>query len=432
MPGVLLVPDQVVAVVRDARDQVGAVEHARAVDRVRHRVLRALVVPGVLVLRPDVLEVGQVALVERLDQVGVDHLAQDAGAREDEVEGLTRSPELGEHLVVGGVRRDLDLDAVLGAEVLHHPGRHVLVVVEDLEGATPLGVQAVLDRWVAVLDRQAHRTVGPRQRVGRLTSRGRGAVASAGGQQGGCPHTDSEPQTPSQHLAASQLGSHPRGRNGSVCSGHRGPSRAHRDAGPRGALLTECSASGTHCSSIERRCRPSGEGTRADPAGRARRDLSPPDDPDLGGHATVHYSWARDAGWSSSVARWAHNPEVAGSNPAPATNPRGPHSLTVRASRTCAQQVTSRTTGSARRGDGASAGGKPCAGADRGDDLGDGADRLRAGPASSSRPVWVEVHGAVDRLVDSAASWSWAPPSPRSRCWSRRRSARRAADHRAC
>ena len=28
----------------------------------------------------------------------------------------------------------------------------------------------------------------------------------------------------------------------------------------------------------------------------------------------------RAAGWSSSVARWAHNPEVAGSNPVPATN----------------------------------------------------------------------------------------------------------------
>ena len=27
-----------------------------------------------------------------------------------------------------------------------------------------------------------------------------------------------------------------------------------------------------------------------------------------------------DAGWSSSVARWAHNPEVHGSNPCPATN----------------------------------------------------------------------------------------------------------------
>ena len=31
-----------------------------------------------------------------------------------------------------------------------------------------------------------------------------------------------------------------------------------------------------------------------------------------------------DAGWSSSVARWAHNPEVAGSNPAPATRRRRP------------------------------------------------------------------------------------------------------------
>src|SRR5579859_2435958 len=33
-----------------------------------------------------------------------------------------------------------------------------------------------------------------------------------------------------------------------------------------------------------------------------------------------------DAGWSSSVARWAHNPEVEGSNPSPATKMqvRGP------------------------------------------------------------------------------------------------------------
>ncbi len=31
-----------------------------------------------------------------------------------------------------------------------------------------------------------------------------------------------------------------------------------------------------------------------------------------------------DAGWSSSVARWAHNPEVAGSNPVPATSEEVP------------------------------------------------------------------------------------------------------------
>src|SRR5699024_2781921 len=35
--------------------------------------------------------------------------------------------------------------------------------------------------------------------------------------------------------------------------------------------------------------------------------------------------WHRVAGWSSSVARWAHNPEVVGSNPAPATNQNSPH-----------------------------------------------------------------------------------------------------------
>ena len=32
-----------------------------------------------------------------------------------------------------------------------------------------------------------------------------------------------------------------------------------------------------------------------------------------------HKITTTDAGWSSSVARWAHNPEVVGSNPAPAT-----------------------------------------------------------------------------------------------------------------
>ena len=36
------------------------------------------------------------------------------------------------------------------------------------------------------------------------------------------------------------------------------------------------------------------------------------------------------AGWSSSVARWAHNPKVAGSNPAPATtcNTKGHRGIT--------------------------------------------------------------------------------------------------------
>ena len=33
----------------------------------------------------------------------------------------------------------------------------------------------------------------------------------------------------------------------------------------------------------------------------------------------VHINYDRTAGWSSLVARWAHNPKVGGSNPPPAT-----------------------------------------------------------------------------------------------------------------
>ena len=38
------------------------------------------------------------------------------------------------------------------------------------------------------------------------------------------------------------------------------------------------------------------------------------------GFKVLVVSWVElGAGWSSPVARWAHNPKVAGSNPAPAT-----------------------------------------------------------------------------------------------------------------
>src|SRR3954447_1787365 len=41
------------------------------------------------------------------------------------------------------------------------------------------------------------------------------------------------------------------------------------------------------------------------------------------GRLAARYNAASDAGWSSQVARRAHNPEVAGSNPAPAMS-KGP------------------------------------------------------------------------------------------------------------
>ncbi len=50
-----------------------------------------------------------------------------------------------------------------------------------------------------------------------------------------------------------------------------------------------------------------------------------------------------DAGWSSPVARWAHNPKVAGSNPAPA-NPFNTSSIatTVAALRSCGHDLNPR------------------------------------------------------------------------------------------
>src|SRR5580704_15179235 len=36
--------------------------------------------------------------------------------------------------------------------------------------------------------------------------------------------------------------------------------------------------------------------------------------------ATHRHCYHENAGWSSLVARWAHNPKVGGSNPPPATN----------------------------------------------------------------------------------------------------------------
>ena len=45
----------------------------------------------------------------------------------------------------------------------------------------------------------------------------------------------------------------------------------------------------------------------------------------------TRYALGMIAGWSSQAARWAHNPKVAGSNPAPATLLKG--------SRTCGSRT---------------------------------------------------------------------------------------------
>lgn len=68
---------------------------------------------------------------------------------------------------------------------------------------------------------------------------------------------------------------------------------------------------------------PGPRGATVPPAGPAERSAFPPHRPTASlrmARATGRTAaLAHDAGWSSKAARWAHNPEVAGSSPAPAT-----------------------------------------------------------------------------------------------------------------
>ena len=70
---------------------------------------------------------------------------------------------------------------------------------------------------------------------------------------------------------------------------------------------------GLHCNSIPLRH----EACRKVTARERRRSLEalPP-----GIDQLPWTGYIRNAGWSSPVARWAHNPKVVGSNPTPATN----------------------------------------------------------------------------------------------------------------
>ena len=52
------------------------------------------------------------------------------------------------------------------------------------------------------------------------------------------------------------------------------------------------------------------------PGGRKRRGGS---NPSFSANLCLYFVFGNIAGWSSLVARWAHNPKVVGSNPAPAT-----------------------------------------------------------------------------------------------------------------
>ena len=131
------VPQQLPAVVAgEGRvvDDVAAVGHAGRVDGVGRRVLGADVVVRALQALQHVGEVGQVLLVERLDQLAGDVAGQPERGRADHEVDLERVvAQVGEELVLGVVGGDLHLRAERRLEGRHRVGVDVVGVVEDLE-----------------------------------------------------------------------------------------------------------------------------------------------------------------------------------------------------------------------------------------------------------------------------------------------------------
>ena len=132
-----------------------------------------------------------------------------------------------------------------------------------------------------------------------------------------------------------------------------------------------------------------------------------------------------DAGWSSSVARWAHNPEVAGSNPAPATTTEA-RPLWGRAS---AFSGSCAATGSDRAEVGLAplgvVGGEPTLGCADGAGRGAGSQRGRSGcalrEAAASSRARASEGGCAARPSARAAGWRRPPRPPARRTAGRRR-----------
>ena len=131
------VPQQLPAVVAgEGRvvDDVAAVGDTGRVDGVGHRVLGADVVVRALQALQHVGEVGQVLLVERLDQLAGDVAGQPERGRADHEVDLERVvAQVREQLVLGVVGGDLHLRAERRLEGRHRVGVDVVGVVEDLE-----------------------------------------------------------------------------------------------------------------------------------------------------------------------------------------------------------------------------------------------------------------------------------------------------------
>ena len=145
------------------------------VDRVRHRVLPALIVERVGEVGPGLGDVRDIGVVQRLDQLALDQLAEhvDGGAHQH-VEGQTAA-QLRHRLVHGVERGDLHLALVLLGEVVDALLVDVGHPVVDLQRGAFFRGLAAGDGLVAGEDGPLDRVVRARQRDGAGAGQGGGA-----------------------------------------------------------------------------------------------------------------------------------------------------------------------------------------------------------------------------------------------------------------
>ena len=163
---VLRIPQRLIRILQRADiggHLVGPPTDSGGVDGVRHGVAPLLVVPGVGEARPHVLDVGDVGVVQRSEQVAT-HQAADFGVVGVVDVEVDSTAQLGDRLVAVVEGRDLDLDAVLILEALHGLRAEVVGVVVDLERRALLRGEPVGDRLVVVGDVPLDRVIRRGQR----------------------------------------------------------------------------------------------------------------------------------------------------------------------------------------------------------------------------------------------------------------------------
>ena len=131
---VLVGIEQPLPAIRDLLDLGLAIADADHEPSIGHAVFAARIVGRVVdELRRDVLDVRDLGVIERLEQIGLDHALDELAARNDDVEAGVAGAQFGEQLVVGREQAHIDVDAARVLEVLERGLADISVPVVEIE-----------------------------------------------------------------------------------------------------------------------------------------------------------------------------------------------------------------------------------------------------------------------------------------------------------